>query len=274
MKKNIAIAFGSVPKDGGTFTFYRTIRPKLLEYGIDIRCVSVGKAEADLIEDAFVDDGCILLAETEKNIKNQAQAFTKWCQQTKIDIVFAINSIAILSALPHLPERIRIMSRCANSFDHGYRITISCHERLAGIVATTPRMKKDLVHNYDAEESKIRLIPNGVSEYAFKKRELIPREEGKPLRLGFLGRLEHNQKGVLYLPKIIQHLNRNGVNFTFQIAGKGVHGKALEKNCGRSYLAEKSCLKGPFHHKKFPGFFMMSMYLFFLPVSKAALMCF
>ena len=229
MKKNIVIAFGSVPKDSGTFTFYRTLRPRLLEYGFDFRCVCVGRAEADLVDEAFIDDGCVFLARKEINIKRQAEAFAGWCEQTGVDIVLASNSIALLSALPHLPERIRVMSRCANSFDHGYRITISSYKRLAAIVATTPRMIRDLVNKYAVEKDKIRLIPNGVQLDVFRRKTLALREKAKPLRLGFLGRLEHKQKGVLYLPEIINRIDQKGIDFTFQIGGKGVHGKALKK---------------------------------------------
>ncbi|MDA3897373.1 MAG: glycosyltransferase, partial [Desulfobacteraceae bacterium] len=199
---NIIIAFGSVPKDGGTFTFYRTIRPKLLEYGIDMRCVSVGKAEGDLIEDAFVDDGCVLLAETTTDIKKQATIFADWCEKIGVDIVFAINSVAILSALPHLPEKIRVMARCANAFDHGYKITISCHKRLMRIVTTAPRHGRDLIKKYGVQEDRIHMIPNGIDYSLFKDVARKRRGQETVLRLGFLGRLEHNQKGVLFLPNI------------------------------------------------------------------------
>jgi glycosyltransferase involved in cell wall biosynthesis len=47
--------------------------------------------------------------------------------------------------------------------------------------------------------------------------------------LGFLGRLEHNQKGVFHLPDIARELNARGVSFTLRIAGKGKHRQALEK---------------------------------------------
>ncbi|MDM8553362.1 glycosyltransferase family 4 protein [Desulfococcaceae bacterium HSG7] len=225
----VIIAFGSIPKDGGTFTFYRTLRPKLLEYAIELRCVSVGKHDADLWDSAFADDGCVLLAKEEADVKAQAMAFTEWCAINQADIVMGINSLPILSALPHLPEKIRVMSRCANAFDHGYKITLSCYERLAYIIATTPRLKTDLVNFYGAEESKIRLIPNGISPDIFGVASQRPRGIEKTVRLGFLGRLEHNQKGVLFLPDIIRCLDRKGVDFRFQIAGKGVHGKALKR---------------------------------------------
>jgi glycosyltransferase involved in cell wall biosynthesis len=225
----IKIAFGSVPKDGGTFTFYRNLRPELLTHGIDLRCVTVGKRETNLVEADYIDEGCILLAKDSNNIKKQSIAFVEWCEQEKIDIVMAINSIAILSALPHLPEHIRVISRCANGFDHGYKITLSCQERLSAIVALTPKLQNDLIDQYGADPSIIHLIPNGIDPEPFEKAATSVRGEQTEIQLGFLGRLEHNQKGVLHIPEIVQELNRLSVPFHLKIAGKGKHETVLKK---------------------------------------------
>jgi len=53
----IIVALGSVPKDGGTFTFYRNLRPALFGHGIDMSCVTMGWQEAQLWEDGYADDG-------------------------------------------------------------------------------------------------------------------------------------------------------------------------------------------------------------------------
>lgn len=227
MKPKALIAFGSVPKDGGTFTFYKNLREPLLKFGIDLRCVSVGKREAKLWETSYADEGCVLLAKNESRIKIQAQIFTQWSIDEGVNIVFGVNSIAILSALPHLPSRIRVMARCANAFDHGYRITMSCHERLNRIVALAPRQISDLVKTYGADESRIVLIPNGTSVERFATAANKIRGTQKPLRLGFLGRLEHNQKGVLFLPEILNRLQARDVEFSLSVAGKGVHETTL-----------------------------------------------
>ncbi len=239
MKKNIIIAFGSVPKDGGTFTFYRTIRPGLLERGIDIRCVTVGEVEAALTEEIFVDDGCVLLADTISDVKQQAMVFADWCEKIGVDIVFAINSVAILSALPHLPEKIRVIARCANAFDHGYKITVSCYERLMRIVTTAPRHGRDLINDYGVDENRIQMIPNGIDCSLFDNAAQNQRGEDAVLRLGFLGRLEHNQKGVFFLPDILRHLQNQGIKFTCKIAGKGVHGKSLKAEL-KSFIRDKN----------------------------------
>ncbi|MFZ2631241.1 MAG: glycosyltransferase family 4 protein [Desulfosalsimonadaceae bacterium] len=254
MKKNIMVAFGSVPKDGGTYTFYRTIRPKLFEYGIDIRCVTVGKAEAGLISPAFVDDGCVVLGETSTDLKEQAKTFADWCDEAGVDIVFAINSAAILSALPHLPERIRVMARCANAFDHGYRITVSCYDRLMGIVTTAPRHGRDLINDYGVQADRIHMIPNGIDCALFEDAAHNRRGGDTALRLGFLGRLEHNQKGVLFLPEILGRLHRQGVKFTCRIAGKGVHRKVLETKLESLVRNGTVAFVGPLSPDEVPGF--------------------
>jgi glycosyltransferase involved in cell wall biosynthesis len=250
----IKFAFASVPKDGGTFTFYRNLRPALLEYGIDMRCVAVGKAQAQLWEEDYVDEGCVLLAPNTRNIKKQAMVFAEWCEDEQIDILMGINSEAILSALPHLPERIRVLSRCALGFDHGYRITLSSKERLARIVATTPRLAHDLVNQYSADPAIMQLIPNGIAPEPFENAANTPRGQQFMLQLGFLGRLEHNHKGVFHLPRIVRELNTRGISFKLRIAGKGKHRKALESEMSEEIKGGQVEFLGALNPREVPRF--------------------
>lgn len=250
----ITLAFGSIPKSGGTFTFYRNLRPALMEYGIDVRCVSVGKAQARLWIDDYADEGCVLLAPRAWSIRRQAKAFVNWCEEEEVDIVMGVNSSAILSALPHLPERVRVLSRCANGFDHGYRITMSGRERLTRIVALTPRLAQDLVNHYSADPCIIELIPNGIDPEPFHGAASTLRGENDELSLGFLGRLEHNQKGVLHLPKITQELNARNVSFKLRIAGTGKHRKVLERLLSQEVRAGQVEFLGAISPKEVPQF--------------------
>lgn len=252
----IKVAFGSVPKDGGTFTFYRNLRPVLKQHGVDLRCVTVGKRERALVEKAYVDDGCVLLASEIGSIKKQAQVFSDWCDRENIDVVMAINSVAILSALPHLSKQVRVLSRCANGFEEGYRITLSGQDRLMRIIALTPRLKRDLVENYGVEEQIIHLVPNGINPATFASAAMRVRAmpENKPVQLGFVGRLEHKQKGVLYLPKIVEALARLGVDFRLRIAGKGVHRAVLEKALASYIKAGKVEFLGAIAKDEVPTF--------------------
>ncbi len=257
MGRKIKIAFGSVPKDGGTFTFYRNMRPALLAYNIDMRCVTIGRRETGLVEDSYIDDGCVLLAPKTRSVKKQAMIFSEWCEQEQVDIVMAINSEAILSSLPHLSKNIRVVSRCANAFDEGYQVTLSGRERIARIIALTPRLRDDLITKYNANPNIIELIPNGIDSKPFKDlhHKNVESENGNSiLNLGFLGRLEHNQKGVLYLPGIVEELNRYNISFKLRIAGKGKHEAILKEKLSEYIQSGKVEFVGAISRTMIPAF--------------------
>lgn len=250
----IKVAYGSVPKDGGTFTFYRNLRPALLARGIDMRCVSVGFAQVSLRDERFVDSGCVTVSPRGRTPGRIARKFADWCEAEAVDIVIGVNSAPILSALPHLPERIRVIARCANAFDHGYRITMAGRERLARIVALSPRLRDDLVGQYGADPDKVTLIPNGIDPAPFEAAAAVPRGTGEVLRMGFLGRLEHNQKGVLHLPAIVRELGERGVAFHLRIAGEGRHEWRLRRELAAEVKAGRVSFAGRIAHNEVPQF--------------------
>lgn len=254
MNSTIRVAFGSVPKDGGTFTFYRNLRLGLEAHGIDLRCVSLGRHDAQLWDSTYADEGCTQLVPHAVGLKVQAQAFVEWCAQERIDIAIGINSAAVLSAFPHLPEHVRVMARCANAFDHGYRITMSGRERMTRIVALSPRLRDDLVQSYGADPEKIRLIPNGIMRDPFEAAAVRKRGQGGHLELAFLGRLEHRQKGVMHLPDIVAALDARGVSYRLRIAGKGKHGSALRAALATSVNAGSVEFLGAIGPSKIPEF--------------------
>lgn len=263
MKDNIKIAFGSVPKDGGTFTFYRNIRPYLEKHNITMYCVAVGKEQNILWEDSYADKNCVLLASNTYSVKKQSKEFVSWCLKMEINIVMGINSESILSAIPHLPSHIRVVSRCANSFDHGYRITLSGKERLQAIFAITPRLQFDLIEKYNANPQITHLVPNGINPITFEEASKVKRGENKILQLGFLGRLEHNQKGVFHLPGLVQNLNSLNVPFHLTIAGKGADGLKLKKYLQKWIDLNQVSFVGALTPKEIPNFFKaIDLYIF------------
>jgi glycosyltransferase involved in cell wall biosynthesis len=72
--------------------------------------------------------------------------------------------------------------------------------------------------------------------------------------LGFLGRLEHTQKGVLHIPKIIQEINKLAVNYKLTIAGKGRHQKQMEEELKEEVESGKVEFIGAISNKKVPEF--------------------
>lgn len=262
-KSKINLAFGSIPKDGGTFTFYKNIRPALKKFGIKIYCVAIGKEQAQLWENRYADDHTVLLAPNTHNVKTQAKIFVNWCVEHDINMVMGINSEAILSAIPHLPQSIRVVSRCANGFDHGYKITLIGEDRLQAIIALTPKLKMDLIQDYNAKPDLIHLIPNGIHPKPFEVSYKERKPEKNVIRLGFLGRLEHNQKGVLHLPPLLEALDKKGVNFSMKIAGKGKHRAQLEQELKMFIDRGQVKLLGALYPEEIPNFFKdIDLYIF------------
>jgi glycosyltransferase involved in cell wall biosynthesis len=228
----IKIAYGSIPKDGGTFTFYRNQRPALQKLGYELLCVSVGKHEASLVNKKFVDEGCILLAGDEKDIKKQSQLFVEWCVKNEIPIVIGVNSEAIISAIPNLPSSIKIVSRAANAFHEGYAYATHALTRISKIVALVPLLRNELIRDYQVPGDLIEIIPNGVDLTKFiGSRNFISTKE--PIRILFVGRLEHKQKGVLHIPKILQELEILNIPYHLTIVGNGKHKEKLRKELER-----------------------------------------
>jgi glycosyltransferase involved in cell wall biosynthesis len=225
----IKVALATIPKESGTFTFYRNIAPALLKHGIQMYCVSVGRREALLWNPDYVDAHCVKLAPHLITVKAQAQAFVKWVKKNDINIVIGLNSLPVLSALVHLPPKVHAMARCANGFDHGYKITLVGQKRLEKIVALTPKLKHDLVNNYAVNPALIALIPNGINKTTYSTSRKRKRGTEDILQLAFVGRLEHGQKGVFHLEGILKALAEKNIPFKLNIAGQGKHRSTLEE---------------------------------------------
>jgi glycosyltransferase involved in cell wall biosynthesis len=226
-------AYGSVPKDGGTFTFYQNLRQGLRQFGWDMRCVTVGQQENAAWDDTFADDGCVRIAPREADLKKQSMAFAEWCRSNHASVVMPINSRPIMAAMPHLPPDLYIVTRCADSTDAGYRRATYAQERIARVVAVTPRHVEDLPKNYGVYPEKIALIPHGIDLAPYAQAR---RQSGDMLQIAFVGRL-HEQKGIFYIPGILNILETQGISYHLTLAGSGMHKDILQDKMKTSILA-------------------------------------
>ncbi len=225
--KKRTLAYGSIPKDGGTYTFFRNQRKAFQHFGIEMFCVVIGKHEHSMIVPQHIVEGVVSILPEETDSKLLTIGFLIWCEETGVDIVMAVNSIPILNSIPYLPKHILVVTRAANAFEEGYHFATYSKERINHFIALTPRLKWDLESKYGIHPSQITVIPNGVNVEEYTKEGYSNnykndyKNESKPLKLIFVGRLEHNQKGVLYLPNIVKRLVNQEIPFELNIVGKG-----------------------------------------------------
>ena len=81
------IAYGTCPKIGGTFMFYKMIRQSLRPYGWDVIAAVPGKYINDFWDSAYEDDGCVRIAPEELDLKNVAQELVDWCDKAQVDFL-------------------------------------------------------------------------------------------------------------------------------------------------------------------------------------------
>lgn len=253
-------AYGSVPKDGGTFTFYRTLRPALREHGWDMRCVTIGAAEHANINPDFVDDGCVSIAPEERHPHRLAQQFLAWCEENNVRIFMPVNSQPMLNAIPHAPKDIKIVTRCADSTDEGYRRATYEHAYISHLCASTPRHTFDLPA-YGVPQDKISVIPHGLRLADY----LAPswQTDEHPLRLIFVGRL-HEQKGIMTLPAIIRRIENNHVPYHLTVVGSGPHGALLQRKLTNMHLSDHIDFVGTVPREQIPSWLYEADVLLFL----------
>lgn len=246
-------AYGSIPKDGGTFTLYKSLRQGLKPLGWDIRCVTVGAREHSGWNDAFADDGCVLIAPDETDLKRQARAFVDWCIEQNVNVMMPVNSKAMLAAIPHTPSEIRAVSRCADTTAYGYSVALYAMNRLARIVATTPRHVADMTGHYGAPVEKVVLIPHGIDLKPFEL--FAGRNQGQDttLRLAYLGTLGRH-KGILHIPDILGKLDTMQIPYYLSVAGSGIDRQAMESRVKEAINQGRVSFLGTIPRERVPEF--------------------
>lgn len=215
------IVVSTCPAANGMFTFYRNLRAGLSTHGWEVRCVTTGAQEHADLEPRFVDEGCISLVPKETDPERQRQAFVNWCRHAQPAVVIPMMSEVAIESIPLLPSDIQVVMRCTHSSRRGYEAVTRYGDRTACIITPTPHHRQTLVMNYHVSPEKIVLIESGTSTGAQIVRSEVSANPEGPLRVIYLGRIHHHEKGILDIPPIVRGLQARGVAFSLEIAGVG-----------------------------------------------------
>lgn len=226
------IAYCIVPKPGGTYRFYRSLRQALEPRGWQIYGVSAGASEWRAWDPAFADSGCVALGKKLTDPQAAARALTDWVQANEIDLFIPMSSYIAAAAVPHLPSHVRVVTRCGSITRHAYDIVTLHPERVARIVATSRRQFDDLRQRRSVAEERLALIPHGVAIPGESPRAIRPATD--PIRLGYVGRLSDQDKSCLSLAPIVRRLDRLELAYSLDIYGDGPDAQSLRKRLGRS----------------------------------------
>ncbi|WP_313892563.1 glycosyltransferase family 4 protein [Psychrobacillus sp.] len=120
-------------------------------------------------------------------------------------------------------------------------VAVSNRENMDGFIAISPRIKR-ILDNDETENSV--LVPNGISNDFFGK--MSDRvEQDSELKLLYCGRLSHSDKGVLFLPKLLELFSSHSdEKFSLTIVGDGPARSELERMIYEKKLNDFVTIKG------------------------------
>jgi glycosyltransferase involved in cell wall biosynthesis len=239
------VAYCAAPKIGGTYNFFRRLQKAVGPRGGECLAVTTGERESRLWDPDFATEDCRRLCPKERSPFAAAQALVNWVKANDIDVFVPMSSAIGASAVPHLPDSTHVIARCGSITRHAYDIVTFNPERIEQIVVTSQRQRDDLLRRGVSAQT-LRFIPHGVELEPFidagRKREGIPGN----LRMGYVGRLEHADKGCFYLAEVMREISAAGVRASLDIIGDGPDRGVLE---GKMFKLSGNC-QVRFHGQK------------------------
>jgi glycosyltransferase involved in cell wall biosynthesis len=240
----LKVAYICEPQVGGTFTFFRRLRPVLERHGIDFRCVSpisTGQFKGTRFEGTegvdFIDLPEDLVAATRRLIEH--------IQQKQYGMIMVLPGADILSSnLPrYLPRSIRCVMRVPMMTRGAYAPARAVSPHLNWIYAVSDRISDDLVRQYHLPQDQIEVIYHGVDPAPLAD-ALQCKSTAGPLRLLYAGRLWDIDKGIFLLPPILKILRKRGVDLHLTVAGSGQDGEELKRRFGKAVMLDQVTLAG------------------------------
>lgn len=142
------------------------------------------------------------------------------------DAVILNHSRAAQSAAGLIPDQAAVIAVLHNDMDEIYRVGLANRANVDRFVAVGEQVLKEALVR-GAPPARVSCIRNGVEVFhEYPKIDGIPGTDA-PLRVISVGRIEHGQKGVLYLPGIVAGLRDRGVDATLDVVGDGIDSREL-----------------------------------------------
>lgn len=228
------VAYLCEPQVGGTYSFFRRIRPAIRREGIEFRCVPPLSGERFEGSPYVNDEGLDLVRFPEGDAPAATRQIIAHLVEEQFDAVLILpgTDMVCTNLVRYLPRHIRALARVPMFTRGAYAPTQALQDSLDGIVCVCHRIARDLEETYKVQRDRLCVIYNGIP--------LPPVPPGKPLRkpgdpftIIFSGRLLESHKGILLLPEILSRLLNKGVDAHLLVVGEGPDEDALRHAVGK-----------------------------------------
>ncbi|MGD9781932.1 MAG: glycosyltransferase family 4 protein [Kiritimatiellia bacterium] len=218
----IKAAYFCEPQFGGTFSFFQRMRPRLVEHGIDFRCISPLSGER-LAGSRFEGvDGVDDVRFPENDLPAASEILIRHLADNGYQIVVVLpgSDVLAVNLVRYLPRHIRTAARIPMITRGAYAPARAIEPSLDLMFAVSHRVADDLVRRYGIPGDKVRIVYNGVDVRDLPSRRTSG-QGGHPFRLLYAGRLSDMDKGVLLLPEILRRVRAGGIDARLAVLGNG-----------------------------------------------------
>jgi glycosyltransferase involved in cell wall biosynthesis len=164
-------------------------------------------------------------------------------EQIRPDIVLIARLFDAYEAVverKHRGEPLRL-AVTIQSYEPEYVTDLDTYADWVDLCVTSGRMIANAVDRFTAVPAeRVHSIPGGV----LPAHTAVRHDDARPLRLGYVGRLEHAQKRILDLVEMLRGLVESGTHFTCQIVGSGPAEEELRRLTAAHGLDELVVFQG------------------------------
>ncbi|WP_342241916.1 glycosyltransferase family 4 protein [Inquilinus sp. OTU3971] len=224
-------AYFGFPHIGGTYSVFRHLHAGLAPHGIDLRWLGYGPAAHRAANGAYFrsqQDLGLVAGRPDDDDRAGTEAMIEAIEREGFDGVF-VNVAADrvqTNCIRYLPSRILRVMIVHNITPGTYAAALAIRDHVHATVGVSDRIRADLVSRHGFDDGRTMVIPNGI-EAADVARS--PRGGGEEaLRLLFLGRIDDQAKGVLWLPRILQEIPDP---VTLTVTGDGPDFARFKRSC-------------------------------------------
>lgn len=231
------IAYLCEPQYGGTFTFFRRLRPALREHGIDFCCIPPLSAERFPGTPFADEEGLDLVTFPEDDPQEATRILIGHLTAQSYNAVMILpgTDVVCTNIVRYLPSHIRALARVPMFTRGAYGPAVALAPHLDLIIGVCDRIIDDLRDRYRASPKQLKAIYNGIDIPDFLPERSI-RKVDDPFHLIFTGRLVNSHKGIFMLPRILQKLRAQGIDARMLIVGAGPDQDKLKSQIDRTGL--------------------------------------
>ncbi|WP_343712234.1 glycosyltransferase family 4 protein [Inquilinus sp.] len=224
-------AYFGFPHIGGTYSVFRHLHTGLAPHRIDLRWLGYGPAAHRAANTAYFrsqQDLGTVAGRPDDDDEAGARSMIAAIEREGFDGVF-VNVAADrvqTNCIRYLPSRILRVMIVHNITPGTYAAARAIRDHVHATVGVSERIRSDLVERHGFDAGRTLAIPNGIDAAGVVLDARSTSDE--TLRLLFLGRIEDQAKGVLWLPRILQEIPDP---VTLTVAGDGPDLARFKRNC-------------------------------------------